>query len=57
MNAWLTFWVVWLVLSGAAFLFITLVVAVKGFGDLRAMFTGLHHKESATDGEPEQQQR
>ena len=41
MNAWLDFWVIWLVIAGAAFAGITLIVAVKGFHDLRAMFTGL----------------
>ncbi len=41
MNAWICFWAVWLVISGAAFAIITLIVAVKGFQDLRAMFAGL----------------
>jgi hypothetical protein len=45
MNAWLDFWAVWLVISGAAFAGITLVVAVKGFRDLRAMFVGLSAKK------------
>lgn len=41
MNFWLDFWAAWLVLSGVAFAAITLIVAVKGFQDLRAMFAGL----------------
>lgn len=44
MNAWLNFWVIWLVIAGAAFAGITLIVAVKGFHDLRAMFSGLTHE-------------
>jgi hypothetical protein len=35
------FWTAWLILAGVAFAAITLVVAVKGFHDLRAMFAGL----------------
>jgi hypothetical protein len=45
MNAWMYFWAVWLVISGAAFAIITLIVAVKGFQDLRSMFAGLSDKE------------
>lgn len=41
MNFWLDFWAIWLVLAGAAFAVITLIVAVKGFQDLRTMFAGL----------------
>lgn len=45
MNAWLGFWAVWLVLAGVAFAAITLIVAVKGFQDLRSMFAGLSKRE------------
>jgi hypothetical protein len=45
MNAWICFWAVWLVISGAAFAIITLIVAIKGFEDLRSMFVGLSNKE------------
>jgi hypothetical protein len=45
MNAWMDFWTAWLVLAGVAFAGITLVVAVKGFHDLRAMFAGLSKKD------------
>jgi len=48
MNAWLDFWAIWLVISGVAFAGITLVVAVKGFHDLRAMFAGLSGKKRAS---------
>jgi hypothetical protein len=44
MNLWMTFWTVWLVLAGIAFAGITLIVAVKGFHDLRNMFAGLSGK-------------
>ncbi|HEX3435616.1 MAG TPA: hypothetical protein VHT24_02535 [Pseudacidobacterium sp.] len=44
MNAWMYFWAAWLVISGVAFAGITLIVAVKGFQDLRAMFSGLSGK-------------
>lgn len=41
MNGWLTFWMVWLIFAGAAFAGITVIVAIRGFYDLRAMFAGL----------------
>ena len=41
MNAWQMFWTVWLILSGTAFAAITVVVTVKGFGDVKRMLTGL----------------
>jgi hypothetical protein len=44
MSGWEYFWAAWLVISGMAFAVITLVVAVKGFRDLRAMFAGLSVK-------------
>ena len=47
MTGWLYFWAVWLVISGVAFAAITLIVAVKGFRDLRAMFAGLSAKKQA----------
>jgi hypothetical protein len=50
MSAWGYFWAVWLVISGVAFAVITLVVAVKGFQDLRAMFSGLSG-ETRSDSE------
>jgi len=47
MTGWGYFWGTWLLISGVAFAVITLVVAVKGFQDLRAMFAGLSAKERA----------
>ena len=41
MQAWLTFWTIWLVFSGLAFAAITVVVSVKGLGDVRRMLRGL----------------
>jgi hypothetical protein len=41
MNAWLTFWEACLIVAGATFAGITVVVAVRGFGDLREMFANL----------------
>lgn len=40
-RAWELFWVVSLVVSGAAFAAITAIVTVRGFGDLREMFRKL----------------
>jgi hypothetical protein len=45
MSGWVYFWGAWLVISGVAFAAITLIVAVKGFRDLRAMFVGLSAKK------------
>lgn len=41
MQAWKMFWTLWLLFSGVAFAAITLVVAVKGFGDVRRMLRGI----------------
>ena len=41
MRNWLTFWTLWLLVAGASFAAITVVVIVKGARDLRDMFTGL----------------
>lgn len=45
MSLWMYFWAVWLLVASIAFAGITLVVAVRGFQDLRAMFTGLKPKD------------
>jgi hypothetical protein len=45
MNGWMNFWAAWLMISGVAFTGITLIVAIKGFHDLRAMFAGLREKK------------
>jgi len=41
MRAWEIFWTIWLVISTAAFALITVVVTVKGFGDVRRMLRGI----------------
>jgi hypothetical protein len=46
MKAWQIFWSASLLVAGAAFAFITLVIAVKGFQDLRNLFQRWReHKE------------
>ena len=41
MQAWQMFWTIWLILSGVAFAAITVVVTLKGFGDVKRMLSGL----------------
>lgn len=41
MISWLNFWTVSLVVAGASFAAITVIVTVKGFADLKEMFKGL----------------
>ncbi|HVY31627.1 MAG TPA: hypothetical protein VHB79_34065 [Polyangiaceae bacterium] len=41
MEAWKTFWTLWLLFSGAAFALITVVVTIKGFGDVKRMLSGM----------------
>ena len=38
MKALAWFWAVWLIISGVSFAFITVLVAFRGFGDLRRLF-------------------
>lgn len=45
MNGWQLFWTVWLVLSSIAFAAITVVVAIKGVGDVKRMLSGLKSHE------------
>jgi len=49
MNLWAEFWRFWLILSGAAFAGITVVVAWRGMGDLLAMFRDLGAEKGAVD--------
>jgi hypothetical protein len=49
MFGWLTFWEISLVVSGVAFAFISVVVAVRGFGDLRQMMAKLSRVQAGTD--------
>jgi hypothetical protein len=44
MNPWLLFWMVGLVVAGASFAFITIVVTVRGFLDLRQWFGSLRRQ-------------
>jgi hypothetical protein len=39
------FWEAWLIISGAAFALITIVVTVKGFADLSFMFQELRKQQ------------
>lgn len=41
MNHWLAFWTVWLVIAAISFAVITAIVMVKGYRDLRSMFSRL----------------
>jgi len=45
MRVWQSFWSVSLLAAGISFTFITVVVAMKGFEDLRALFRRLHHQQ------------
>ena len=54
MKYWEIFWTLNLVIAGAAFAFITVVVTVKGVKDLRQWFVNLRRQdqeESSTTGE------
>jgi hypothetical protein len=41
MEPWKTFWTIWLLFSGIAFAAITVVVSIKGIGDVRRMLSGI----------------
>jgi hypothetical protein len=41
MKYWELFWTLWLIVAGAAFTFITLVVIIRGGPDLRDMLRHL----------------
>ena len=41
MRAWEMFWTFWLLVSGAAFAIITVIVTLKGFGDVKRMLSGI----------------
>ena len=41
MHGWQIFWTIWLLVAGAAFAIITVVVTLKGFGDVRRMLSGI----------------
>ena len=46
MNYWLIFWTAWLALAGVSFAVITGIVMVKGYKDLRSMFSGLREQRT-----------
>ena len=50
MEFWKTFWTVALLVAGSGFAGITLVVILKGGGDLKKMLSGLkaHHDDDRT---------
>ena len=54
---WIQFWGVWLIISGATFAGITVIVALKGFADLRAMFRNLAVEENGAERGREGQTR
>jgi hypothetical protein len=45
MRGWQIFWSVCLLVAGSSFAFITVVVAIRGFQDLRNLFRRLHEQE------------
>jgi len=44
MNLWLWFWTISLVVAGTSFAFITVVVTIKGAGDLKNWFSSLQRQ-------------
>jgi hypothetical protein len=46
MNLWLYFWTFMLVVAGTSFAGITVVVAAKGFRDLRQWFASLRRQNA-----------
>ncbi len=46
MNYWRIFWTLWLVIAGLSFAAITVIVSVRGYRDLRNMFSGLAEQRS-----------
>jgi hypothetical protein len=45
MNLWLWFWTISLVVAGASFAFITVVVSLKGSRDLKQWFASLKRQK------------
>lgn len=44
MNLWFYFWTANFIVAGLAFALIALIVALRGMGDLRAMFAALRRE-------------
>ena len=57
MKMWIQFWGIWLIISGIAFAGITVIVAWKGFADLRAMFRNLNVERGEVERGREEQSR
>ena len=49
MNNWLMFWTAALLVAGLSFAVITAIVTVKGYKDLRNMFSGLAQQRRRED--------
>jgi hypothetical protein len=49
MRAWQTFWSVSLLVAGGSFTLITVVVAIKGFQDLRDLLRRLRDQENGPE--------
>jgi hypothetical protein len=47
MHGWQLFWTLWLLFSGASFALITIVVTIKGFGDVRRMLSGIKSRDNS----------
>lgn len=52
MNLWLLFWTICLLVAGASFALITVIVTIKGVGDLREWFRSLNQQNRAGDVQP-----
>jgi hypothetical protein len=52
---WIHFWAIWLIVSGATFACITIIVAWKGVGDLRMMFRDLTREKGDTESARKQE--
>jgi len=46
MNLWLLFWTLMLIVAGASFAAITLIVTVRGVRDLRQWFASLSRQDT-----------
>ncbi|HTG92700.1 MAG TPA: hypothetical protein VL866_08955 [Pyrinomonadaceae bacterium] len=44
MNLWLWFWMISLLVAGSSFALITVVVTIKGAGDLKSWFRSLQQQ-------------
>jgi sensor domain CHASE-containing protein len=51
MSYWQIFWTIWLVIAGVSFAVITAIVTVKGYEDLRVMFSRLTEQRTEENNE------